>query len=188
MKSIVISILLIGIITTSCSAQKKIAALSDNVITKAKLESYMIKKEQQKVTIENSNNKLTNIKQTSPNLPFNIPLIPYYVKPNLQELKIIFAKYMTIKELENLSINSFAGISIDIRCNTTGKIREVLFFTDKNSILSLEQLENIEHDIITTKNMITIKPEAERYIKGSNFLLVDTRLVFSDILKVKKTL
>jgi len=187
MKTIILSILLIGIITTSCSAQKKIAALSDNVITKAKLETYMIKKEKQKVTIENSNNKFANIKQSSPNLPINISLRPYYIKLDIQELTKICAKHINTNDLETLADVKYAGISIDLRTNTNGKVLEISFFTDGNSILSLQQIEGIEYDI-KTSNIVNIKPEAEKYLKNSNFVLVDTAIYFDDILKVKKAL
>jgi len=180
-------IMLIGIINTSCSAQQKIATLSDNITTKAKLETYTIKKEQQKATIENSKNKLANVKQSSPNMPIGIALVPYYVKIDLKELTKICAKHISLNELESLTTSKHANIFIDMRTSIEAKVLEVSFFTDQNSILNLKQLESIENEI-KTKNLITIKPEAERYIKGSNFLRINAIIYFDDVLKVKKTL
>ena len=187
MKTLIITILLTGIITTSCSAQKKIATLPDNVATKAMLETYLIKKEQKKVTIENSKNKFANIKQSSPNLPINIAITPYYFRPDLKELTMICARNITLKELENLATNKYAGLTIDLRTTVDGKVLELSFFTDDTSILNLQQLENIEHEI-KANNPIIIRSGVEAYVKGSNFLRITSKIYFDDMLKVKKTL
>ena len=62
MKTLAIFIIIIGIGTSSCSAQKKIAALDNNTTIKANVEKYAIKKNQKKVTIENSKNKLSSVR------------------------------------------------------------------------------------------------------------------------------
>ncbi|WP_316769431.1 hypothetical protein [Pedobacter frigiditerrae] len=187
MKTLAIFILIIGIGTSSCSAQKKIASIDNNVTLKADLENYTVKKQQKKATIENTKNKLGSVRQVSPNLPINISLRPYYIKLDLQQLTKILAINIPLKELESLASNKNAGISIDLRTELTGRVLEVSFFTDENSILNLKQLELIESEIKEAK-LVTVKPEIEKYIRGSNFLLVDTRIVFEDILKAKKTM
>lgn len=186
MKTFAIFIFIIGIGISSCSAQKKIASINNNITIKAHNENYTITKKQKKVTIENSKNKLSLVRQNSPNLPINMSLRPYYIRLDIEQLTKIFAENIPLKTLESLSLIKNSGISIDLRTDVTGKILEVSFFTDEDSILDLRQLEYIENEIKTAK-LITIKSEIERYIKGSNFLLVDTRLIFSEILKVKKS-
>lgn len=174
--------------TLSCTAQRNIASLESNAAVKANLESYIVVKQHRKVSIENIKNKLNGVKQNSPNLPLNISLRPYYIKLDLQQLTIILAKNIAIREMESLANIKNAGILIDLRVDVTGKILEVSFFTDDNSTLNLKQLEIIENEIKKASQLIVIKPEIERYIKGSNFLLVDTKIYFENILKIKRTL
>lgn len=187
MKNILSLILVTCFISFSCAAQKKIASFTENEIVKTNMGSYKIKKANKKVTIENTSNRLSNVKQNSPNLPINMKLNPYYIKLDLTQLTKICSKYISLEDIKGLSQTTNAGLFIEIRTDLKGKVLEVSFFTDENSILDLQQLESIENDIKSVK-LIAIKPEADKYTKGSNFLLVDAKIYFEDMLKVKRTM
>lgn len=74
MKNLITYILLMGVITISCSAQQKIAVLENNKIVQTDLIKYKIINSAKTAVIENRNNILTNINRSSPNLPANINL------------------------------------------------------------------------------------------------------------------
>lgn len=169
--------------SSSCMAQKKIALLNDNSIVKLNSENFIINKEKGMVTIEKTSNKLSKIKQSSPNLPLNFNLYPS-VKIDFPKLTQICAENISINELEKLSQIKQASLFIRIRSNIYGKPLEVLFFTDANSSLNIEQLDKIEKAIFKEK-IISVKPEISKYLAGSNFLVNDAMIYFEDMLKVK---
>ncbi|MES2418233.1 MAG: hypothetical protein V4541_08580 [Bacteroidota bacterium] len=187
MKTILSALLFISL-TTSCLAQKEISALSDNSLVKAKRIQYHIKKLQKIITIDNIANKLTNIKQSSPNIPLNATSFDFYYKNlDLAQIIHICADALSLEQIEEMLKTKNSSIFINIKSNLGGVPLEITFAVDKNSILSLKQIEEIEINI-KKQIRITFKPEATRYLKDSNFMVSNPSIWFTDILKAKKNI
>ena len=184
---VIFTITLCSTISTSCLAQSLLSNLNDGETAKAINQKYKVKKTEKYITIENINNKFTNVKQNSPKL---FPLASAYGIPeivtNRAQLIKICAKYMSRQQIETLAAGAkYAGLTIIIRTDIYGKTMEVGFFTDQNSILTLQQLEQIENEIIKAK-LVTINPKDLPYLQGSNFWQIDPTIYFYDeLLKVK---
>lgn len=172
-----------SIIGLSCVAQKKISSLGDNSVIKAKALQYSVKKEQNFVAIENSANKFTNVKQRSPNMSVTTNLYGSDIKVDYGQITKICAAAIPLQDLEKLPLRS--SILITIKSDIQGNPLEVSFFTDGNSALTLSQLEEIETSIKKSLK-ISIRPEVNRLIQGSNFLAIDINVAIPDILKAKK--
>ena len=174
-------------VSTSCLAQNLLSNLNDGETAKAINQKYKVKKTEKYITIENINNKFTNVKQNSPKLflhahAYGIPT----VVTNKAQLNIICAKYMSRQQIETLaSGDKGAGLMIIIRTDIYGKTMEVGFFTEQNYILTLQQLEQMENEIIKAK-LVTINPKVLPFLEGSNFWQIDPTIYFYDeLLKVK---
>jgi hypothetical protein len=165
-------------------AQTKLADLKDGSISTATTQSYHIKITNKKINIDNINNKFTEIKQNSPRLYGQVLTKPDIVI-DMAKLGKICAKYISRNQLETLAGGvKYAGLMIDIRTDINGNTLEVGFFTDQNSILTLNQLEMIEKEITLTK-LVSMKPEILPLLEGSNFWLVWPKIDFEDMLKIK---
>lgn len=182
---VIFTITLCSTISTSCLAQSLLSNLNDGETAKAINQKYKVKKTEKYITIENINNKFTNVKQNSPKLFGQLLSYPEIVT-NKAQLNIICAKYMSRQQIETLAAGAkYAGLTIIIRTDIYGKTMEVGFFTDQNSILTLQQLEQIENEIIKAK-LVTINPKDLPYLQGSNFWQIDPTIYFYDeLLKVK---
>ena len=183
MKIFTVFTALILITSSSCSAQKKIAEIPNNTVVKSKSEKFFVKKVDDKVYIENSANKLSQVKQSSPNLGTSINLSPY-VKIDFDRITKICAQHISVNELETLSKIKQASLFIRIRSDITGKAIEMVFFTDATSILNIQQLDRIEAALLAEK-VISVKPEISKFLAGSNFLVNDAIIFFADMLKMK---
>ena len=182
---VIFTITLCSTISTSCLAQSLLSNLNDGETAKAINQKYKVKKTEKYITIENINNKFTNVKQNSPKLFGQLLVKPEIVTNRAQLIKIC-AKYMSRQQIETLAAGAkYAGLTIIIRTDIYGKTMEVGFFTDQNSILTLQQLEQIENEIIKAK-LVTINPKDLPYLQGSNFWQIDPTIYFYDeLLKVK---
>lgn len=183
MKIIKLSILFVIVLSIACSAQKKISTIEDKSIIKINSQQYIIDKSDGGANIESLSNKFSNAKQSSPNLPLNVNL-NFYRKVDLVQLTKICAKYISTTQLLELIKLKEVGLLIKIRSDIEGNIKEVGFFTGKNSILTVKQLEEIEKDI-KKELKVVIKPEGRQLLQGSNFILSDPLIFFTNILKVK---
>ena len=182
----IICILLIGF-TTSCVAQKKIANLKDNTIEKALSNKYSIKKEVNGISLNSTSNKFTGVKQISPNMAPNETnlLAPLDRKNALAKLTKICADIITLNQLEELIKTNNSSLFIRVKTNIEGKPLELEFYTKANSILTLNQLEGIEKEILQHFT-IKLAPYAINIVKGSNFLTFDFSIFYENILKIKK--
>jgi hypothetical protein len=168
-------------------AQTTIAELKDGSINKAISQSYLVKIADKRISIGNINNRFTNIKQNSPKLYGHIPGPPDIVLEE-EQLSKIFLKYISRKQLETLVSNDIsARIMIDIKTDIYGKILELDFFTAKNSVLTLQQLEQIENEIKSTK-LLSITLETSIRLEGSNYWRLWPFIYYDDLLKVKQGL
>lgn len=182
---IIIFILLIGF-TISCAAQKKIASLNDNTIVNVAAAKYSVTIKSDRITLQNTLNKLNNVKQVSPNLSPNIRLLePPYGKQALAQLTEICADIITLNQLKELIKINNSSLFISIKTDLNGKPIELYFYTMANSILTLNQLEEIEKEIMNSFS-ITIKAYNAPFIKRSNFLTFDFNMYFENVLKLKK--
>lgn len=182
----IIFILLIGV-TSSCVAQKKITNLKNNTIEKGIINRYTIKKDTHGVSLNNIANKFTGITQVSPNMAANETNLfsPLDRKNMLVQLTKICADIITLSQLEELIKIDNSGLLITIKTDIEGKPLELEFYTKTNSILSLNQLENIEKEILQHFT-IKLAPYTVNVVKGSNFLKFDFKIYFINILKHKK--
>jgi hypothetical protein len=166
-------------------AQTPIAELKDGSTNKAISQSYSVKITDKRISIENINNRFTNIKQNSPKLYGHIPGPPDIVLEE-EQLSTIFLKYISRKQLEALVASDiYAGLMIDIRTDIYGKILELDFFTAKNSVLTLQQLEQIENEIKSTK-LVTITPETSIRLEGSNYWRLWPFILYDDLLNINQ--
>lgn len=181
----IIFILLIGS-TISCAAQKKIASLNDNTIVNVAKTKYSVTIKYDKVMLQNTLNKLNNVKQFSPNLSPNIRLLePPYGRLVLAQLTKICADIITINQLKELIKIDNSSLFISIKTDLNGKPKELYFYTMANSILTINQLEEIEKEIMKSFS-ITIKAYNAPFIKGSNFLTFDFNIYFENVIKLKQ--
>jgi hypothetical protein len=168
-------------------AQRVLSSLSDGEIAKGTDQWYRAKITNNKILIENTQNKFTNVKQNSPNMDPTYRPGKFEISLDKDPLLKICAKYTKIDQLRTLvAEDQYAGLMIDLRTDIFGNVIEVSFFTDKNSTLSLQQIEQIENNIKSSRNLVTISPYMQKILKGSNFWISDPRLLFFDILKVKQ--
>lgn len=172
--------------TTSCVAQKKIANLKDNTIEKALTNKYSIKREANGVSLNNTSNKFTGVKQISPNMAPNETnlLAPLDRKKAVAQLTKICADIITLAQLEELIKVNNSGLFIRIKTNIVGKPLELEFYTKANPILTLNQLEGIEKEILQHFT-IKLAPYTINVVKGSNFLTFDYSIYFENMLKIK---
>jgi len=112
----------------------------------------------------------------------------FYRKVDLAQLTKICAEIIPIGDLEELTKIKNSGLLIDILSDVKGNILEVRFFTANNSILTVNQLEQIEVAIKKAIKIVTINPESQPYLRGSNFISNNVTIWFSDIIKLKKGL
>ena len=183
---VIFTISLCSTISTSCLAQSLLSNLNDGETAKAINQKYKVKKTEKYITIENINNKFTNVKQNSPKLFGQLLSYPEIVT-NKAQLNIICAKYMSRQQIETLaSGDKGAGLMIIIRTDIYGKTMEVGFFTEQNSILTLQQLEQMENEIIKAK-VVTINPKVLPFLEGSNFWQIRPTIFYfyNELLKVK---
>lgn len=170
---------------TSSFAQNLISNLKDGETVKAISQKYQTKKIKEYILIENINNKFINIKQKSPKLYGDIPGRPDIVVDEPKLAKIC-SKYISKQQLERLVAEDInAGIMFNIRTDIYGKTIEIAFFTEKNSILSLDQLEQIEKELKATK-LVYIQPKVLYFLEGSNYWQESPLIIYSKLLKLKK--
>lgn len=164
------------------SAQTKLADIKDGTVNKAIKESYRVRKTSKYVIIDNINNKFTNVKQNTPNY-FGLILEKPDIVIDQALLSKICAKYISRQQLEKLAAGvKYAGLMIEIKTDIYGKTLELGFVTDLNPIISLEQIEQIEKEIKTTK-LVNIKPEIVKLLEGSNFWQIRPTIHYEDLLK-----
>ena len=166
-------------------AQTTITELKNGSINKAISQSYSVKITDKRISIENINNRFTNIKQNSPKLYGHIPGPPDIVLDE-EQLNKICLKYINKKQLQTLVSNDiYALLMINIRTDIYGKILELNFFTDQNSILSIQQLEQIENEIKSTK-LVSITPETSIRLEGSNYWRLWPFILYDDLLNLNQ--
>jgi hypothetical protein len=168
-------------------AQNLISNLKDGETVQAINQKYKTKKIKKSILIENINNKFTNIKQNSPNVYHHIPGFPDIVVDEAK-LSRICAKYISKQQIETLAASTeYAGLMFEIRTDIYGKTLEIAFFTAQNSILSLQQLEQIENEIKIAK-LVHIQPKVLYELEGSNYWQVSPKIYYKYLLKVKQGL
>lgn len=166
-------------------AQTPVAELKDGSTYKAITQSYLVKIADKKINIDNTNNKFTNIKQNSPNVFHHIPGPPDIVVDKAL-LSRICAKYISKQQIETLAASDeHAGLMFSIRTDIYGKTLEIAFFTEHNSILSLQQLEQIENEVRIAK-LVHIQPKVLYELKGSNYWKVSPLIYYKYLLIVKQ--
>lgn len=185
MKTLIISILFAGITISSCRAQKQIAVLENNNLVKGINIKYKIEKFSKMTSIGNINNKLINVKQSSPNLPANINLF-YYKKFDLTKIQEICAGIIPKKQVqEAINAKKNSSLFIRIKSDLKGVPLEMEFLTDNNSTLTINQIEQIE---IAIRQSITIKidSKADQFLQGTNFIVTDLTIWFRELIKFQK--
>lgn len=182
MKTLTTLLLLIGIITTSCSAQQKIANIKDQDVVKTKFSQYKIRKDNKTATIENVGNKLSNVDQLSPNLPKNINLgnITKYDENEILKILVNIISQNQIQEAVNKRKN--AALFIRVKSNLEGVPIELEFLTDENSNINLSQIQDIE-TAIRSNLRIKIDKKLDKFLKGSNFISTDITIWLRDLVK-----
>jgi hypothetical protein len=166
-------------------AQIKLTDLKDGSINKALTLNYQIKKTTKYIDIENINNRFTNIKQNSPRLHGQILTKPDIVI-DMVKLSRICANHISKQQIETLAAGiKYAGLMIDIKTDINGNTLELSFFTEQNSILTLNQLEKIEKELMTIK-LVSMKPEILPLLEGSNFWRITPKIYYEFLLKVKE--
>jgi hypothetical protein len=182
-----ICIIILTITTTSSFAQNLISNLKDGETVQAINQKYKAKKIKKYISIENINNKFTNIKQNSPNVYHHRPGYPHIVVDEAK-LSRICAKYMSKQQIETLAASDeHAGLMFEIRTDIYGKTLEIAFFTEQNSILSLQQLEQIENEVRIAK-LVHIEPKVLYQLQGSNYWQESPLIFYKYLLKVKQGL
>jgi hypothetical protein len=75
----------------------------------------------------NTKNKLTYVKPIIPNLPVNIN-ITYYKRYNIPLLKKICAESISLSQLEQLTEEKYAALTLLTKSDIAGNLLEISFF------------------------------------------------------------
>lgn len=175
-------------ITTSCAAQIKMTTLKNNTVERASVSRYNVKIEENMISLINTSNKLTSVRQISPNMHPNETdlLAPLDRKKAITQLTQICANYISRQDMESLKRNKYPWITMRIRTDVNGKPLELEFHVQANSNLTLVQIEKIEKDILQNFSF-HLAPYTKNVAKGSNFLTFLYAIHYDNMLKIKDT-
>jgi hypothetical protein len=167
----------------SCKAQQPLYLIQETKVN-ANITTYSLNRTGNYIKIENQKNKLSETKMIAPNLSLEMSTQPI-MKVDKQKLTLICARILPLQKLQKLPKGIVDGLSIRIRCNTLGTPLEVSFLTETNSILNINELESIE-SLIKKEIKATYFPKMETFLIGANYINIDTKVYYKDILEVKQ--
>jgi len=178
-------ILIISFYITACKAQQSIPKIASDKV-KVNNTNYRLIRPNNKVTqIINTNNKLTNVKQVAPNLPLDIP-IPAYSKFDKKLLIQICAEAIPLNKLQKLPQGYDDDIYIYMKINTKGEPLEMGFLVSNTSLITPNEIQQIEEKIMKSSFKVTFKHGIEQYFDGANYFNINIWIKYSDILKAKE--
>jgi len=184
LKNLIIFTLII-ISSSACKAQQPVPKISSDRL-KINNTSYILIKPDNKVTqIINANNKLNNVKQIAPNLPFDIK-IPDYRTFDKNLLLQICAETISLTTLKKLPNGYGDWLFITFKVDVTGKILEMEFLVKNTSLITANDIQKVEDRIMRSRFKVTFKKELEPYFVGANYFSIDAIVRYSDMLKVKE--
>ena len=168
----------------ACKAQQPIAKIAGDKV-KVNNKSYILKRPNDKVTeIINSDNKLKNVKQVAPNIPSDLKL-PAYTKVDEKLIAKICADVIPLSKLQKLPKGYGDFLFIDIKVNTQGEPLEMEFLVRNTSLISLNEIEQIELEI-KKKFKVTFKQGIEKYFSGANYFNLYIPIAYNEMLKAKE--
>lgn len=181
-KNIILACLFLAM-SLACTAQKTVSKI-ENGLVKGKLITYRVNQSIPSfISIENNSNKLSNLKPIAPNWPANVAS---FKKITIDEklLAAICAEALQPEKVKRLPMGPIDALAIRIKADANGKPMEISFLTEQNSILTIEELENIEMDI-KKSILLYIAPDFKRYLIGANFIVFDAQVFYKEILAAK---
>jgi hypothetical protein len=168
MKRTVISIFVLLISITSIYAQQ----FKPNSIVRAKRSSYKIdtiKFDNKNIHVENSNNRYSN-KPSTQGADFTFEKVNKSGTYNA--FKQVFSDDR-LKQLANERILLIFNVSLE------GKIQEVEFTLNKNTLITIPELEALEGAL---KSNVSFKFKTQELRKGSDFVSIGQTIPFSRVL------
>jgi len=178
-------ILIISFYITACKAQQSIPKIASDRV-KVNNTNYRLIRPNNKVTqIINANNKLNNVKQVEPNMPSDLKL-PGYRKFDKNLLIKICAEVIPLSTLQKLPKGINDHLYIYIKINTKGDPLEMDFLVKNNSLITPNEIQQIEDKIMKSPFKVTFTHGIERYFEGVNYFDIDVWINYNDILKVKE--
>ncbi len=183
MRNIMIIFCATVIITTSCKGQIPIANIKSNKIS-SRSQSYSIENEGKKyIVVKNLANRLENVTQVTSNLD------PTFDRVDRDALDIrpvtkICAHVIGADRLRKMPQGMNDALGIAMRFDVKGSPKEMVFVISTTSLISANDLAEIEQKIKASDIKITFLKGAERYLKGANFFSVYYPVPYRDMLKV----
>jgi hypothetical protein len=185
MKNVIIIIITIIGFTIACKAQEPVAKIATAQI-KVKNVNYKLIKPDSKVTqIINTNNKLSGVKMIAPKLPSDVRVSEYvmYDKNILIQICVNVIPFSTLQKLPK----SFGDwLFITFKVDVKGRPLEMEFLIKNTSLITANEIQKIEAEIMKSPFKITFIKGIERYFDGANYFNIDTQLRYSDMLKAKQ--
>ena len=185
MKNTLLILSFITILTLACKAQQPVAKLSSNKVNVGE-ESYTIQKSTTSLTkVVNDNNKLTNVKEIAPNLTPDIKM-PGFMDFDKKILSQICASAITLEALKKFPKEDASDfLYIFIKVNPKGDVIECEFLLKNNSLITISQIKEIEHNI-KEKFKVKFKYGIEKSFEGANYFLLNAPIPYRDMLKIKE--
>ena len=179
MKTLNIIIIFLFVIGSSCNAQKTLSELKNNQIKVAGYTYNINRSSNSFILIENSSNKLANVKPKRPNWPPNIPSFKK-ISINQALLNSIFKEVISANKIKLLPKDITDDLSVRIRADLEGNPIEISFVTDKKSILTVEELSLLERQI-KKKIKIFIQEDFKKYLIGADFIVFDAQIQYKKL-------
>lgn len=179
-----LGIIILVLIAISCKSQQPISRLDKSEI-KVRNNVYALNVEQNnKIIIINKENKFSDIKAISPNLPkgFIIVQNKTFDKEFIIEA---CASSLSMNTINSLKVKYGAALFINIRIDKNGLPLEMEFITNKNSLINGEEIEEIESKIMKSPFKVRFLNRIENYLNGMNYFELLLPIYYSDLLKVK---
>ncbi|WP_426326587.1 hypothetical protein [Pedobacter sp. R-06] len=185
MKNLISILTIFILLITACKAQQPIAKISEGKI-KVSGETFNVKKDNNKLTvIRNVTNKLSDVEQYAPHLPQEAR-VNYHMTVDKKLLTKICADAIPLSTLRKLPIGANGFLLLISKVNPLGAILEIKFVLESNSLLTLNELQEIEEKLKSAQFKIKFDKEIQHYIKDANYFPIDLYVSYADMLKAKE--
>jgi ABC-type phosphate/phosphonate transport system substrate-binding protein len=175
---IIVTCLFLGM-SVACKAQKAISKI-DAGIVKSKGLTYKLDNSNSKyIEIKNTANQLANVKYSAPNWPANLSP-SRVITTDRNVLVAIFREVLNQERIKQLPTGRHDALFIHIKSDLNGKTLNISFVAQKNSTLTIEDLEKIENEI-KKRVKVHILPDYKRFLVGANYIVLDVQIYNTEL-------
>lgn len=134
--------------------------------------------------MRNSTNKFDNTSSITPNLPNGVRYNDY-VKLDKKLITKICANAIPLNTLKLLPVEMNDDLFICFKIDENGYPIEMEFLMKNNSLITAEQLAQIEEDLKNGQIKAVFHNGFEKLFKGANFFVLNMWIPYSNMLKAK---